>query len=181
MEIRIDQLKERPRQLVLTEPITDFPILSTLVQQRAVVFSGGIDISLVASLVGEFVEVSGTLTCSLELPCSRCLQPVAQHLELPIVLSFTRQPAADLSMAAEYELSEDEVGLIIFEGESIDLRSPLEQELLMALPQHPLCRDDCAGLCPVCGADLNQHGCDCSPPQFHGGLAALRSFKVAKD
>jgi uncharacterized protein len=80
----------------------------------------------------------------------------------------------------ERELTENEVGLIPFEGDTIDLHDAIEQELVMALPLHPLCREECAGLCPVCGVDLNRQRCACTPPQLHGALAALRNFKISK-
>ena len=47
------------------------------------------------------------------------------------------------------------------EGEEIDLELPVRDALLLDLPAAPLCRDDCAGLCPACGADWNQRSCDC--------------------
>jgi uncharacterized protein len=181
MEIRVDTLRERPRQLVIEEPVAGFPVLAELVAQGAVAFHGDIRVELVAMLAGTLVEVEGALTCTVVLACSRCLQPVEQKLELPVALSFTRQAPVENALAEELELTEDEIGLIAFEGDVIDLRTPLEQELLMGLPQHPLCADNCAGLCPVCGADLNRHRCGCVPPIFHGGLAALKGFKVAKD
>ena len=181
MEIRVDTLKERPRKLFFEEPVTAFPVLSELIEQGAVDFRSTIRVELVAMLVGALVEVEGTLICTAVLACSRCLQPVEQKLELPLTLSFTRQAPSENTLAEEVELTEDEIGLIAFEGDVIDLRTPLEQELLMGIPQHPLCADNCAGLCPVCGGDLNRNRCDCAPPIFHGGMAALKGFKITKD
>lgn len=181
MEIRIDNLKVRPRKLAFEEPVEAFPALRELVEQGAVGFRGAIGAELVATLVGSLVEVEGSLACRVVLPCSRCLQPVEQRLDLQVALSFSRQASPDTEPGGERELSEDEIGLIPFDGDTLDLRSSLEQEVLMALPQHPLCSDDCVGLCPVCGADRNRSGCDCTPPVFHGGFAALKTFKVNKD
>lgn len=181
MEIRIDNLKTKPRKLAFAEPFEAFPALRELVERDELAFRGEISADLVATLAGTLVEVEGKLACTVILPCSRCLQPVAQRLDLQVALSFSRQvPSVDES-AAERELNEEEVGLIPFEGDAIDLRSSLEQELLMALPQHPLCSDACAGLCPECGADLNQRRCACTPPVFHGGFAALKKFKVNRE
>lgn len=180
MEIWIDNLKARPRRLAFEEPAEAFPLLRELALQGEVQFAGNISADVVATLVGSLVEVEGRLGCTVVLPCSRCLQPVEQLLELQVALSFSRQAVVDAASAEERELTEDEVDLIPFEGDSIDLRSSLEQELLMGLPQHPLCASDCAGLCPVCGADLNHNRCDCTPPIFHGGLAALRGLKITK-
>ena len=181
MEIRLESLRERPRKLVFDEPLEGFPTLCELAAQGDVAFHGKVSAELVAELVGELVEVEGTLTCSLVVPCGRCLQPVDQQLALPVALTFRRQPAVPVVLQEEQELTEDEVGLIVFDGDAIELRAPIEQELIMALPQHPLCRGNCAGLCPVCGADLNAGRCDCAPPVFHGALAALRDFKVTKE
>jgi uncharacterized protein len=94
-----------------------------------------------------------------------------------VELSFERQTAV-VEEAAERELSADDLGLIPFFGDLLDLREHLEQEVLLAIPQHPLCQEDCAGLCPVCGGDRNTQPCDCSPPVFHGGFAGLKGLKL---
>jgi uncharacterized protein len=181
MEIRIDSLKVRPRKLTFEEPIEAFPALRDLMEQGEVVFLGSISADLVATLAGTLVEVDGSLSCRVVFPCSRCLQPVDQQLDLQVALTFSHQLLSSPETDADVELTEDEVGLIPFEGDTIDLRSPLEQELLMGFPQHPLCTADCAGLCPVCGADLNRNRCNCSPPVFHGGFAALGKLQVTKN
>lgn len=180
MEIRIEQLRERPRQLEFAEPSGAFLLLGELAEQGVAEFRGEIRVVCVASLVGALVEVEGAVSCTLVLPCSRCLQPVEQDLTLALVLSFSRQPAGGMPFEEERELTENEVGLIPFEGDTLDLHDAIEQELVMALPLHPLCREECAGLCPVCGADLNRQRCACTPPQLHAALAALRNFKVNK-
>jgi len=181
MEIRIDSLKVRPRKLAFEEPVEKFPVLRELVERGEVGFPGDISAELVVTLVGTLVEVEGSLACTVVLSCSRCLHPVEQRLDLQIALSFSRQVVPEAGTGEDRELTEEEIGLIPFEGDTIDLRSYLGQELLMGLPQHPLCANHCAGLCPVCGSDLNRNRCDCIPPVFHGGLGALKGFKVAKD
>lgn len=180
MEIRIESLKVRPRRLVFEEPPENFPVLRELVEKGELALPGSIGAELVATLVGSLVEVEGKLFCRVVLPCSRCLNPVEQQLDLTVALSFSRQATTSTEASGDVELTEDQVGLIPYEGDVIDLRLPLEQELLMSLPQHPLCTDNCAGLCPVCGADRNRNACDCSPPVFHGGFAALKSFNATR-
>ncbi|TLM67877.1 MAG: DUF177 domain-containing protein [Deltaproteobacteria bacterium] len=181
MEIRVESLKVRPLRLVFDEPVDGFPMLCELQEQGEVVFRSAVSAELVAALAGSLVEVEGRLACVVVTPCSRCLQPVEQKIDLQVTLSFSRQSPLQPSSGGDVELTEDEVGLIPFDGDVIDLRPALEQELLMALPQHPLCAEECAGLCPVCGADLNRDPCQCVRPVFHGGLAALRNFRVEKD
>ena len=81
----------------------------------------------------------------------------------------------------EIELSLRDMELIPFTGDEIDPTPELAQELILALPQAVLCRDDCAGLCPVCGGDLNVTSCNCEAPLFHEGLARLKGLKIDRD
>jgi uncharacterized protein len=167
--------------LSFTLSIDELPVLGTLAAQGSVAFHGGFEVSLVVSLIGALVEVEGQLTGSVEQLCSRCLQPTVQPLILPILLTYNCCSDETAVLDVEQELTGEEIGLICFDGEVIDLRLAIEQELLMTVPQHPLCRAGCAGLCPECGTDLNYGKCDCSPLPFHGGLAALKNFKVTQD
>jgi uncharacterized protein len=181
MQIHIESLKNRPCKLQVDEPVEAFTELSELARKGLLNVDGSIHAELLAMQVNDLVEVEGTLSCSVVVPCSRCLRSVRQSLELPVTLVFTREGPAEVEMDEELELTEEAIGLIPFVGEVIDLRAALEQELLMGLPQHPLCADNCAGLCPVCGADRNQHHCNCAPPAFHAGFAALKGLKVTKE
>lgn len=177
MEIRVDNLQESPFRLTIEEPLASLPLLSGSAAAGEAVFNGPLSGELLIRNSGSVIEVEGTLTCTVELACGRCLQPVSQQLVVPVALSFERQLTV-VEDEAERELSEDDLGLVPFYGDTLNLREALEQEVLLAVPQHPLCRDDCAGLCMVCGGDRNRQACDCSPPVFHGGLAALRGLKL---
>jgi len=179
MEIRVDNLQESPFRLAFEEPLANLPLLTEAAVAGDVSFDSPLSGDLLIRKSGNMLEVEGTLTCTVGQACSRCLQPVAQQLNLPVTLSFERQLAA-VPDESERELSEEDLGLVPFFGDTLDLREALEQELLLGLPQHPLCRDDCAGLCPVCGADRNRQPCDCPPPVFHGGFAALKGLKVER-
>lgn len=75
------------------------------------------------------------------------------------------------------ELSDEELDLYSYEGESIDLEPLLREQLILAVPFAPLCREECKGLCPQCGIDRNQERCTCTPP-IDPRLAALRDIKL---
>lgn len=179
MEIRVDKLQERPFRLVFEEPLENWPQLAGEDLTGGVAFTGPLAGELLVRRSGAVVEVEGSVTCTVDLVCGRCLHPVSQRLVVPVALAFERQ-AADVEEPAERELNEDDLGLIPFVGEVLDLRDTVEQEVLLAVPLHPLCSDDCAGLCPVCGGERNQRNCDCAPPVFHGGFAALKGLKQEK-
>jgi uncharacterized protein len=97
--------------------------------------------------------VSGVLSFSARTLCARCATPV----ENAFSVSF------DERFAREGQVRDDE-DIYTFTGFEIDLTDALSEAATMALPFRSLCREDCAGLCPVCGADRNQNDCGHGAP-----------------
>lgn len=179
MLIQIDKLKRRPRQILIEEQAGDFPVLRELMAEGSVVFNQMIHGELTATWAGEVIEVSGRLATSITTPCGRCLVPVTEPLAVPVMLCYAGvDDEGELTVAEDVELATADLGLIPITGPEIDLRPDLEQEIVMALPQQTLCMETCRGLCPECGANLNQDRCGCETPVFHAGLAALKNFKI---
>lgn len=100
------------------------------------------------------VVVQCEVETELQLTCSRCLEPFAQPVSVRFDEEF-RTPAE----YSEVSESEDEPGFEIDEHHNVDLADPVRQYLTMDLPLAPLCRSDCPGLCPICGAPLAGHVC----------------------
>lgn len=183
MEIRVDRLRDQPLAIDLDEPAATFPVLAELAGKGLVSFPGRITARLQAQMAGVLIEIEGDLSFDIVQHCSRCLQSVTQQVSVPVTLAFSHAATGDgaSDLPAERELHEGDCGLLEFTGESIDLASALEQEILMAFPLRPLCRADCAGLCPVCGADRNNATCECDPPVFNSVLAGLRKLRIDKN
>lgn len=114
------------------------------------------------------------------VPCDRCLAPVSEDLDLPLeLLVETRpQPAAG---EGERELGADELGVLEVTGEELDTRAPVVEQVQLALPTHPLCRADCAGLCPTCGRDRNLGPCGCETRGGDARWAALAALHEKTD
>jgi len=178
--IQIDKLKRRPRQIEIDEPADEFPVLRELNRQGTVLFDEPIQGKLTATWAGDAIEVSGRLDSAVTLSCGRCLAPVASRVEIDILLCYSSKGEPGGSQEEDIEIGSEELGLIFYAGQEINLRPDLEQEIIMALPQHVLCKDNCQGLCPVCGGNLNQKSCACEKPVFHAGLEALKDFKINK-
>ena len=178
MLIQIDKLKRRPRRIEIDEQASGFTFLCELIDQGAVAFNDTIHGNLTATWAGKIIEVSGNLETTVTSSCARCLKPVISHLEIQALLCYSDLVNDEASTTEDLEIKGEELGLITYSGTEIDLRPDVEQEIIMALPQQLLCGDDCKGLCPVCGVDLNQGQCKCEPPVFHAGLAALKNFRV---
>lgn len=114
--------------------------------------------------VSEGIVVRGTLRAHWQAPCSRCLAPVDGDITVHVDELFEPHP-----LAGETYLLDVDV---------IDLEPLVRDALLLELPGTPLCRDDCAGLCPQCGADLNVTSCDCTTEDLDPRWAALRSLDL---
>jgi uncharacterized protein len=117
-------------------------------------FSG--EVSLLRTDRG--ILLRGALETTVEAVCSRCLSPFEQPLTLNIEEEYllTVDPLSGTSLP-----SVEDGAFTIDEGQEIDLDELVRQYSVLALPIKPLCREDCAGLCPTCGHNLNLGPCDC--------------------
>lgn len=111
-----------------------------------------------------FARLTGTVSAELSAPCARCLAPVNQAFSVEVDFPIATGPVE----------SEEEV--IVAEGEKIDLDALTQEILLVHLPWRLLCREDCKGLCPKCGKDLNEGSCDCDHKEIDPRLAGLADF-----
>jgi uncharacterized protein len=130
--------------------------------------------------ISRFVEASGRLRTSARLSCSRCLGDFSQPLSIPFEATYSEAaPVPDGSREeAEIELTADTIDLFPFHGREIDLLEAVQEQVLLALPPKPLCRVDCKGLCPRCGADLNQGACGCDEKPTDPRFAVLKGLKL---
>ena len=129
-------------------------------------------VDLTARSVGDGVLVRGRLRTRLDLECRRCLTPVEHAIDEPVELLF--EPLADEE--EEVALS-GEVYPLPDRGDLVDLRPALREQLLLRVPDHVVCDEGCRGLCPQCGADLNQTTCSCEPAPEPGAWEALKKLK----
>ena len=107
------------------------------------------------------ILAKGGLHTNVEVTCSRCLSLFSCPLNLNIEEEYF--PITDIVSGASLPLP-DEPGLFtIDENHVLDLAEAVRQYALLGIPMKPLCREDCAGLCPSCGRNLNQGSCDCLP------------------
>ena len=108
------------------------------------------------------ILVNGTLHTDVEITCSRCLALFSCPLTLKIEEEYC--PITDVVASAPLPLPNEPGCFVIDERHVLDLTEALCQYAVLAMPMKPLCRQDCAGLCPHCGHNLNQGTCHC-PPQ----------------
>lgn len=181
MRIRIDDIKDEGLTLEFAEEPEAFSALEEIAAGGDCEFSAPVKTRLRVFQVRGMVEVEGEVKTTLRQSCSRCLEEYEEILSTPFALTYTRElPEVTDDSGDDIEISAEEMGLIRFEGEEIDLRGAIQEQVVMALPLRPLCRQECKGLCPQCGANLNEGDCGCGPPDLNIKFAALRGFNVDK-
>lgn len=124
---------------------------------------------------GEEVEILGRLSASIETPCARCLKRVTVPISAELSERFV--PAVTWRSEEQHELSQEELNLAIFDGQSIELDDLVREEILLALPAQVLCREQCQGLCPTCGVDRNSNECGCDSRQVDSRWEALKNLR----
>ena len=102
--------------------------------------------------------------------CDRCLE----EFEHEISSGFGIMYVTDSDGA---ESDNEEVQVISPDTNTIDLGEDVRQFAVLALPQKMLCSDDCAGLCPVCGTNLNRAKCDCKKDEIDSRWSGLQKLK----
>jgi uncharacterized protein len=124
------------------------------------------------------ILVTGKLHTDLDLTCSRCLTGYHEPVTLDMEEEFF--PTIDIITGSKVPVPEDEPdGFVIDQNNILDLTEAIRQYSLLAVPMKPLCRDNCAGLCPTCGSNLNVKQCNC-PPVIDPRLEKLRGLPIDK-
>lgn len=116
----------------------------------------------------------GDVRTELELTCSRCLDPYRIPLAVPFDLMYL--PASAISAEPEHEMDDEDLETGYYRDDQIDLNELMREQFYLALPMKPLCREDCHGLCPQCGTNLNTSTCNCAPAWEDPRLAALKGL-----
>jgi len=112
------------------------------------------------------IRVTGRVSATVRVRCRRCL--VSEPRSLEVAVDFRLEPGVDAWDEAPGLYTLDE------RLETVDLMPALREELLLSLPDFPVCRPDCKGLCDACGMDLNEGACDCEAPVTDSRWDALR-------
>ncbi len=129
---------------------------------------------------GDHVFATGTFEGDLTVACSRCVEPVKLVLDEKLLVTFmpkAEMPADDAEGEEGEEVPAEDLDVFPYEGEYIDLEPLFREQFVLAVPYAPLCKEDCKGLCPQCGTDLNTGTCACEKP-IDPRLAGLKGLKL---
>jgi uncharacterized protein len=126
---------------------------------------------------GGLITAKGWVAGKLRLTCDRCLKGFEKDYKSFFEVPFRPTSERFEGEAPEKVLSPDEMETVYFEGETLDIGEQVRQTLLLSVPMHSLCKEDCNGLCSLCGCDLNLEQCKCSGPPTDARWDALKNWK----
>jgi uncharacterized protein len=121
------------------------------------------------------IRLNGELSTSLEMVCARCLEPVVQDVARKFDLLY--RPLGTDSGRAEISVTGAEAEISYYQSAGLLLEDALREQVLLALPLKVLCREDCKGLCPHCGKNLNVEQCSCAEEMDDPRWSALKELR----
>jgi len=123
----------------------------------------------------EDIRLIGRVEAQLEFSCARCLEPVGHKVDKSFDVIF--RPQGVDRRADEVSISEAETEIGYYQGDGMLLEDALREQVLLATPVRALCREDCKGLCPQCGRNLNLEQCHCEQQVSDPRWNALSDIK----
>lgn len=178
MKIRVTEITEKERRIEATEPASAYPGLVQVQEDGECTFLNPVDIDLTVVKEYGHIRVKGTVATRVALSCSRCLVDFQSDIKSGFTIYFTQ--AAGEQVEDEVELAEEDLLSVTYDGDEIDLANEIAEQVLLELPYKPLCSENCKGLCPECGIDLNNSKCDCNKNISTLAFSSLKGFKVNK-
>lgn len=166
-------LPRRPGSLRTVKRVVKAPG-SLRVEMIGVPEGADLELDLRLESVSEGVLVSGTVRGPAEGECGRCLRTISDAVDVDIQELFAYEHST-----TDETTEEDEVGRL--RGDLIDLEPAVRDAVVLSLPTNPLCREDCPGLCPECGALWDDLPADHSHQQADQRWAALSKLTITEE
>ncbi len=159
MIVDINELRERGEPLLVE---ADFTESQLRIRSETASLAHPAHARLKVALHGDRVRVTGHVNAELETACSRCLKPVGFDVDKDVDLEYWPDPEME-NEGEEISLSYDELNIGFYRDDQLDLSGVISEQIVLEIPMKPVCDEVCQGLCPQCGADLNETACACEP------------------
>lgn len=176
-----------PQGLVIAREVTAEEVGLNETDER---LTGPLAVNLEIRQQESAITVAGTVEGTVVRQCVRCLTDYEDPLFLTVYADYLRQVEAasrpgassrraeQKSKAREQGPTEEDADeqdeIYHYQGDHLDLTPMLREQIILVAPMQPLCREDCAGLCPRCGQDLNDGRCACEPEAIKSPFRILR-------
>ncbi len=174
--LRLEDIPAEGLELEWTEEMASLMAYLRTFSQIDFAFEKPLHSEARVSKAGRSVLINGRVETTLQLQCVRCLKeflyPISSTFDLTLL------PLHKGKTAEEVELAEDDLETNFYEGGEIHLSEIACEQVFLEIPFKPLCEENCKGLCPVCGMDLNLGSCKCIREEFGTGFSDLQKVKL---
>jgi len=144
-------------------------------RQQVLGFGCPLQVDVKVSKAADKFLVDGTLSGGVKVRCDRCLEPFDLELKSEFNVYLVVNPSGPSE--EEVELLDEDMEVEFLEGETIDLDDVVRQQIYLCVPMKCVCKSDCRGLCPQCGANLNVAPCSCKSGSGHPVFSKLEILK----
>lgn len=174
MKLRVEDITAEAKELAFAEPQADVNRVLDEAPAHEFHLCRPIGVRLSYYRAGMELFFEGELDAPIAAVCARCAEEFTSDIRRRF--RFVLAPRA-LGADETSDLGEEDLEFSTYEGEGIDLTPLIREQLLLALPTRPLCSDSCRGLCPRCGANLNNAQCKCAAETGDPRLAPLKGLR----
>lgn len=136
-----------------------------------------VDVKCQITKASSTIFIKGNLSTLLGICCSRCLESVDLSASGDFVYTLVPEKP---ETKEDLELQAQELEISYYQGDFIDLAPIVCEQIILQIPIKPLCSEECKGLCPHCGINLNVASCNCHLDIVDDRLAVLRNIKIKK-
>lgn len=147
-------------------------------EDEGISLDGAVTGSVRIAPVGKVLTVSGQIVATVKGACSRCLTPLHSPVRTEFATDYhpVTEARDEMQNEHEYELIGEDLEIAYYYGEEIDIHDVLHEQLMLSVPMQQVCSEDCKGLCPHCGKNLNTGLCDCKVEMTDPRLEKLKSL-----
>lgn len=136
---------------------------------------------LMIDKAGKEVLIRGVLSGDVVFSCGRCLKEFERELSVDVDLAYLEKEFVKGEDDEPEAVSEDDLETCLYENNEIDLKELFQEQLILNMPIKPLCSEECKGLCPHCGTNLNETACNCEVVRTDPRLSVLKDFFERRD
>ena len=166
MKIEFREVKAGGSEFSFSVPPTDLEFEADTFK-----FPEPIEVKVSAVKSGDEIIIQATISTLIEAECARCLELFEKRIcsKLQFVVQF-------LDVGGPEDTGDDDFVVLPKSAEDYDISDRVREAIILELPYKPLCKTDCKGLCPMCGQNLNEGQCDCTPDETDERWDTLRKL-----
>jgi uncharacterized protein len=177
MRVRVDEIPDSGRLLHLHWGEDRFQHFLPPDDPLTIHFQRPVIVDLELENRPDHIRVQGSIRAEFRLVCHRCLESYPWRLEQPVDVILVQPKKSEDQDDQDSDRNEEELDYEFFDGEEIDVDLMIAGQIFLALPLKALCSEECKGICPRCGANLNLEPCRCAGKQVESPFAALQAIK----